>query len=304
MRTFLRPFRPVDSLGAAFLVSLGAAYLVVGIPFGECAAFLALNALLIAAVRTVAAMRTRPAALQIAYDFYPVPMILLIFKEVHLLIQSLGRPDIDGALIAIDRAMFGVDPTVWIGRFVTPVVTEILQLSYMSYFFLMLLVGIELYRRSDKGPFALMVFAMLYGFLLSYIGYMLFPAVGPRFTLHDFHALNDELPGLWLSVPIRDFINAGESIPKGAADAMALAQRDAFPSGHTQLTLIAMYYGWVHRIPSRVAVTVVGTLLIISTVYLRYHYVVDLIAGTLFMVFTVWSAPRLMRALERLTKGS
>jgi membrane-associated phospholipid phosphatase len=200
--------------------------------------------------------------------------------------------------------MFGVDPTVWIGRFVTPVVTEILQLSYMSYFFLMLLVGIELYRRSDKGPFALMVFSMLYGFLLSYIGYMLFPAVGPRFTLHDFHALNDELPGLWLSVPIRDFINAGESIPKGAADAMALAQRDAFPSGHTQLTLIAMYYGWVHRIPSRVAVTVVGTLLIISTVYLRYHYVVDVIAGTLFMVFTVWSAPRLVRALERLTKGS
>jgi membrane-associated phospholipid phosphatase len=224
----------------------------------------------------------------------------VIFKEVHLLIQSMGRPDMDGLLIAADRFLLGVDPTVWIGRFTTPVLTEVLQLSYMSYYFLMLLVGIELYRRRDKAAFDLAIFAILYGFMLSYVGYVLVPAVGPRFTLHDFAALNDELPGLWLSAPIRDLINAGESIPKGAANALALAQRDAFPSGHTQMTLVSIYYAWRERIGSRIAVTVVGTLLIVSTVYMRYHYVVDLLAGAAFMLFTVWSAPRLMRALDAL----
>jgi membrane-associated phospholipid phosphatase len=42
-------------------------------------------------------------------------------------------------------------------------------------------------------------------------------------------------------------------------------------------------------------VTVTGALLILATVYQRYHYVVDLLAGALFMLFCVWSAPRLNR---------
>jgi membrane-associated phospholipid phosphatase len=307
LRSLLRLLRPVDALIAIFLVVLTMAHLLVGAPAAEVATFAVLNAAIIAiiaGVRSFVAMHPGARALRIVHDFYPVPTILLIFKEVHLLIQSLGRGDIDQALIAIDRAMFGTDPTVWIGRFATPVVTEILQLAYMSYYFLMLLVCIELYRRTDGGPFALLVFAMLYGFLLSYIGYMLFPAVGPRFTLHDFHAINDELPGLWLTAPLRDVINAGESIPKGASNALAMAQRDAFPSGHTQMALMSIYYAWMYKIRSRHAVTVIGTLLIISTVYLRYHYVVDLLGGMFFMLVTVWSAPRLMRALDRLAKGS
>jgi membrane-associated phospholipid phosphatase len=304
LRRFLRPLRPVDTLIALFLVAITAAYLFAANSPLEFLAYVALNAAIIAAVRAAAAAASRPKALQIIFDFYPVPMILLIFKEVHVLIQSMTRGDLDHALIAIDRALFGVDPTVWIMQFATPVLTEILQLAYVSYYVLMLLVGVELYRRSDRGPFSLAIFAILYGFLLSYIGYIAFPAVGPRFTLHDFNTLNDELPGLWFSSAIRDFINTGESIPKGAANALALAQRDAFPSGHTQMTLISMFYAAKYSIRSRYFIYVAGTLLIISTVYLRYHYVVDLLGGTAFMLFTVWSAPKLMRALERITKGA
>jgi membrane-associated phospholipid phosphatase len=33
----------------------------------------------------------------------------------------------------------------------------------------------------------------------------------------------------------------------------------------------------------------VGSLLIIATVYLWYHYAIDLIAGLIFMIFSVWS---------------
>ncbi|RMD50550.1 MAG: hypothetical protein D6830_02375, partial [Ignavibacteria bacterium] len=34
-----------------------------------------------------------------------------------------------------------------------------------------------------------------------------------------------------------------------------------------------------------------GTLLIFSTVYLRYHYVADVLGGILFMILTMWSGP-------------
>ena len=38
-----------------------------------------------------------------------------------------------------------------------------------------------------------------------------------------------------------------------------------------------------------------GTLLIIATVYERYHYVVDLLGGAVFFLFCIWTAPALYR---------
>ena len=296
---FTRHLRPIDTLIVAFLLGLSAVYLFAAPgPFTWLLLF-GVNAAIIAGIAAAASMRARPKFLGIAYDFYPVVMILFVFKEVHVLIQSMVRADLDSVLIAVDRALFGADPTVWIMRFATPVLTEVLQIAYVSYYVLMLVLGIELYRRSDRAEFTLVIFAILYGFFLSYVGYILFPAVGPRFTLHDFGSLNAELPGLWLTAPIRDFINAGESIPKDAVNALALAQRDAFPSGHTEMTLIVMYYATRFAIRSRAAIYVFGILLIVSTVYLRYHYVVDVIGGAAFMLFTVWTAPKLLRALCR-----
>lgn len=233
-------------------------------------------------------------------DWYPIPMIYFIFKEVHFIIQGSERADWDNIFIAIDRIMFGADPTVWLTQFATPLLTEILQIAYTSYYFIMLAVGIELYVRRDQEKFLFAVFTVVYGFALSYLGYIAFPAVGPRFTLHDFYALNNELPGLWLTNCLRDFINAGESIPKGSLNALALAQRDVFPSGHTQMTILSMYFAQRYKLKVRYMIHLLGSLLIVGTVYLRYHYVIDLIGGVVFMIFTIWSAPKLVRWWERL----
>ncbi len=233
------------------------------------------------------------------YDWYPVPMIFFIFKEVHIVIQSLARNNWDNAFIGIDRAIFGVDPTVWLAKFASPVLTEILQVAYASYYFIMLAVGFELYMKKENIKFSFSIFTIVYGFVLSYLGYLAFPAVGPRFTLHDFYAMDAELPGVWLTNSIRDFINAGESITKGTTNAIAVAQRDVFPSGHTQMTLISMFLAARYKLTSRHLIHFFGTLLTISTVYLRYHYVVDLFGGIIFTLFTLWSAPKLFIFWER-----
>lgn len=39
--------------------------------------------------------------------------------------------------------------------------------------------------------------------------------------------------------------------------------------------------------------TVLAGLLIIGTIYLRYHYVVDLIGGVIFFLFTIWSGKKI-----------
>ncbi len=226
-------------------------------------------------------------------DWYPVPMILIIFKQTYLMVHPIHPQDFDWLLISIDRWIFGTDPARWLLTVSRPLVTEILQISYACYYLILLSVFFELGLEKRHTEYFFGAFLVVYGFYLSYIGYLLLPAVGPRFTLIDFNSLNDALPGLWLTNSLRDFVNAGESIPKGAMHAVDLAQRDAFPSGHTELTLVILYIAFTMRLKSRWVLLVIGSLLIISTVYLWYHYVIDVIAGVIFFVFTIWSGKKL-----------
>ena len=253
------------------------------------------NVLLIALILLFAAKAKNSPSRIVRYirDWYPVPMIFYVFKETYLMVHPIHPQDFDWLLIDIDRWIFGTDPTHWLMAFAHPAVTEILQISYACYYIILLSVFFELDLERRHTEYFLGAFLVVYGFYLSYVGYFLVPAIGPRFTLHDFNTINSDLPGLWVSNTLRDFVNAGESIPKGVSQVNEFAQRDAFPSGHTQLTLVILYIAFTNRMKSRWALLVVGSLLIVSTVYLRYHYVVDVMAGAVFFVFTVWSGKKI-----------
>ena len=82
------------------------------------------------------------------------------------------------------------------------------------------------------------------------------------------------------------------------AVALAAAQRDVFPSGHTMMTLVLMVLGERYRLASRHFILVNGILLIIATVYQRYHYVVDLFGGCTVCLVCVYTAPHLYRYLH------
>jgi membrane-associated phospholipid phosphatase len=234
--------------------------------------------------------------IRVIHDWYVAPTVFFSFKEIYFMNRPIhfGR-DYDDLLIAIDRWIFGVDPTRWLEQFSHPWVTEILQLAYTSFYLLFLILGYELYRRHNLDLFHFFMFTCVYGFFLSYLGYFTLPAVGPRFTLHDFMALDTDLPGVWLTPYMRWFVNSGESVVMNVSNEVALAttQRDVFPSGHTMMTLVLMYLGARYRVRSRYFIHVTGVLLIIATVYQRYHYVIDLVAGAAFMAFCVLTSQRL-----------
>jgi membrane-associated phospholipid phosphatase len=215
------------------------------------------------------------------------------------MIHPLWQYDFDDVLIVIDKWMFGTNPTQWLQKISSPFLTEILQLAYTSYYFLFLLLGIELFRRESKNDFHYTVFCIVYGFFLSYIGYFLVPAVGPRFTLHNFSQLDTELPGMFLTNFCREIINAGESIPANISNPIDVVQRDVFPSGHTQLTLIVMFLANKFCIKTRWIIFIAGTLLVFSTVYLRYHYAVDVLAGIIFMLLTIVTARKFYTIPQR-----
>ncbi len=116
------------------------------------------------------------------------------------------------------------------------------------------------------------------GFLASYVGYFLVPVRGPRFFLA--HLQHVDLRGVWLFDPMQRLLNRLES-----------AHYDCFPSGHTEMTMIAW---WSSRVVSKRLFAVYSLyviLIVTATVYLRYHYTVDVFAGAVLAVAVLAVSP-------------
>ena len=55
----------------------------------------------------------------------------------------------------------------------------------------------------------------------------------------------------------------------------------AFPSSHVAVALCTLYFSWQYLRPVRYVHAVAVALLMVATVYCRYHYAVDVYAGVL-----------------------
>lgn len=206
-------------------------------------------------------------------DFSPVFFILVIFELLGWITPYL-RPDIDNLLIRIDLALFGVHPTVWLERFFIPWVADVLALAYVSYYFIPLILVIILYLRGKPEEFSLTITNLLLGYYLCFMAYIAMPAIGPRFTLASLQEVPLQGGGILNSVI--NILNALEG-----------NQRDCFPSGHTQTVLISLWFAYKYKRPLFWVYLPITLALIFSTVYLRYHYVIDVIAGAVYAVLTL-----------------
>jgi len=237
----------------------------------------------------------RPSrVLRCLHDWTTFLLVLFTYKQLYYMIGPIHQgKDYDHLLLWLDHLLFRVNPTEWLAGFTNRYLTEVLQIAYSLFYVLFLAVGFELYQKDLPG-FRYFRFTIVYGFLISYVGYFFLPAAGPRFTLHDFSRIDTELPGILFAPALRWFINMFESIPQGVSNSVALAcaQRDVFPSGHVMMTLVAIVLACQHRLKVRGYAFVIGMLLIFATVYLRYHYLVDILAGALLAPVCLLTANR------------
>jgi membrane-associated phospholipid phosphatase len=215
------------------------------------------------------------------YPFSPILFVILIYESLGDLIQYL-QPDIDPLLIQIDLFIFGVHPTVWMEQWIVPWFTDLMSLAYISYYFLPVVLVVTLYLKDRLEEFNTLVFILAFGYYISFIGYILFPAIGPRYTLTPLQSV--PLEGSLITDFVRDILNTLEH-----------NKRDCMPSGHTQIALMVLclasrYEKFLFYIFFPI---ICG--LILSTVYLRYHYVIDLFVGAGFAVGCLIIGPRLYR---------
>ena len=219
-------------------------------------------------------------------NWYPLPFVASCYKEMALFIPAIRGTDADRALADLDYRIWGANPTVWLERIHHPFLTEFLQAVYTLFIPAVLYVAWLLWRRRSYSQFQYYAFLISLGFLTSYLGYLAVPARGPRFLLRDLQHI--PLDGLWLFHGMQRILDQLES-----------AHYDCFPSGHTELTILAW---WGSRMISNRLFRVYFAYtpcIIFATVYLRYHYTVDLLAGAATAAFLILVAPGFYRKLSQ-----
>jgi membrane-associated phospholipid phosphatase len=239
------------------------------------AAHVAAAALLLLAIRFPGSRTS-----QVFHHWYPLPYVGACYKEMAILIPIVRTWTADESLARLDFQLWGVHPAVWLERLQSPIVVEILQVCYSMFVPAVLLVAVLLWRSGHLVEFRQYAFLIALGFLVSYLGYILVPARGPRFLLASLQTR--EIHGLWIAEALRVLNDRLES-----------AHYDCFPSGHTEVTILAW---WGSRSISRNlsrAMSVYVLSVVLATVYLRYHYTVDVLAGILVAWVLILVSPRL-----------
>ena len=227
-------------------------------------------------------------ALAVTRDWAPLVIALVIYDNFHDL-TKLVRPDtVDATLAALDVRLLGATPSLALQSWVTPWLTELMTFCYALFFVFPTLVLVRAYARGDLRLFREIAVAFSLAFYLGLVGYLLMPAVGPRYAFPERFTV--PLSGPWLTAPASAMWRSLQQV-----------DRDCFPSLHTAMSTIALVYLWrLRALRGGRALLAIGAPLIagliFSTMYLRYHYFVDVAAGLALAVACVKLAPHLAAA--------
>jgi membrane-associated phospholipid phosphatase len=228
-----------------------------------------------------------------AVEFYrtmlPFVLCIAVYTNLHDTVRFVNPHDIHQYLVAIEGWLFGGQPVVWAERYITPALTEVMSAFYGTFYLIAPSTVIVLWAMGRRQVAREALVGVIVCFYTGYLLYIVFPAAPPRLYMESLGMFSVNLRG----GPILNF--QGALIRMMPND----ASRAAFPSLHAAVSIVSLYYAWNHCRWYFPILLFVVTGLLVSTVYLRHHYVVDLIAGAMLLPWVLWAAPRFDRWWQR-----
>jgi membrane-associated phospholipid phosphatase len=229
--------------------------------------YFSLHLVLLAAVITVAwaASRFAQPALRFVRDWYPLPLFVFSFEELQGLVHMIFPGWFDRYLIQFDFSFAGVHPSVWLAQFSTPALNDFMQFAYMTYFLYLVILPAILWVGRDRFAFWSVMVSTAIAHNSVYAVSVLFPVESPYYSLA--YLQTKTLQGGFFTATI------------GLIEHFGRVHGAAFPSAHVAGSTVALlaarrYRPWLFRIflPFYFSMCV-------ATVYGRYHYVTDVLAG-------------------------
>lgn len=173
--------------------------------------------------------------------------------------------DLDRYLVIAENWIFLGQPSlIFSERFDNFWFSEVMYFGYFSFYLLVFGFPLLLYLRKNQN-FYFVLFVLLNSFYCYYLFFAIFPTIGPQFWFPaETQQLNKEG---FFSLLVKLVQEMGET-PTGA-----------FPSSHIGVTwLIVLLAVKFYRKALRFIIPV-AILLSISTVYIKAHYILDVMAG-------------------------
>jgi membrane-associated phospholipid phosphatase len=204
------------------------------------------------------------------------------YETIGLIDRALGGlPTYDKIIAQIDEVIFGTNVAhffytmtlglAWFQR----VIYEILIYAYFSYYILPFILMALYFYSCEKAEERLLLGRLVASiYILNALiscSYLIVPVTGPIYFLKQ--EFSYPLPFFWLGQAISDFINRVH--PNFI---------DCFPSGHAAMAYILAYWSCYLRLKERAFFVVVAILMTFSTLFLRYHYFLDVVMAVLFVV--------------------
>jgi len=197
--------------------------------------------------------------------WYPHLFFLFCFEELGHLMTLFTPQWQDAKLLAFDHWLTGVQPTIWLEQFATPLRNDAMQFFYLAYFtYLLILGGVLYYRREWHAYWSVMTYSMV-GYMCGYLIAMFFPIESPWFAL----------AGSWkaplVGGPFTATINFIEHFGR--------VRGAAFPSEHVAGATAAVWGAWKYRRWLLWVMLPFFCLMCVSTIWGRYHYIADIFGG-------------------------
>jgi membrane-associated phospholipid phosphatase len=215
--------------------------------------------------------------------YYPILCYSGFYREIGLLNQMLYTSYLDPHFLRFEKWLFGWQPGLeFMERCPSRLLSEVLYASYFSYYLMIGGVGLALLLR-DRRQFAHFVSVVSFVFYCCYLIYIFTPVVGPRILCRGIVT--------WPLPP--DVVPATVPITPDSVGAAVFFRimawiyehfetpGAAFPSSHVAVALCTLYFSFLYLRRIRWAHLTAAILLCVATVYGRYHYIVDVVAGFL-----------------------
>ncbi len=247
---------------------------------------IAIVSLILPLIPYLAHRSSRSRLHSIARNALPFVICLAIYTNMHDTIHFVNPHDVQDWFLKADIWLFGQEPTLWAQQFYRPWLTELFSFCYASYLPLTVLIPVVLYSQKKDLEARATLLGIVLCFYVGYVLYILFPAVPPRLWIADQYT--HSLEGGLLTRAQRAMVSISES-----------SSRAAFPSLHAAITLLTLIYSYKFVRPVFWFLLPLGLGLLVATIYLRHHYIVDLFAGWPLAILAYRYSPACERMWEQ-----
>ena len=240
--------------------------------------------LLIHGLICLCAGRQRGVTLEFLRHFYPVLLYTPFFVETGSLNRMFFPEYLDPQIARWEQALFGCQPSVlFMQELPWLPLSELFYASYFSYYVMIGGVGIALFLR-NRQQFFHYVSVVSFVFYVCYLIYIVLPVIGSRAFFHqvESYTLPDDVQRLAVTDLYPDAVRSGIFFRLMIWIYRVFeAPGAALPSSHVAVALCTVFFSFRYLRPIRYVHLAVACLLCLSTIYCRYHYVVDVLSGLL-----------------------